>query len=241
MKDELLTSIWLTGLIATFLGIGIGGILSTLIHGKKRSIGTIYSVCTGTILGLVSFEIVPEALEKGSWIIMIIGLLAGMFLFQLIHLFLEFSFKSLEMPHIKSGFLLTIAISIHNIPMGMMMGSIQHSEITSALLVTVVMHNIPEGMILFAPLFLAGFRMIILVGFSMIVAVPFGMGAYIGEWIGIGSDHLWSFLIALSVGMIYMIAIREILPEAIRHSSHAYSLFVAVLSFLLVGAYLLCI
>jgi zinc transporter, ZIP family len=241
VKDELLSSIWVTGLIATFLGIGIGGLLSFLIHGKKRSIGTIYSVCTGIILGLASFEIIPEALETGSWITMIAGFLGGMILFLLTHLVLDFSFQSLIAQHIKSGFLLTIAISIHNLPMGMTIGSIQQTDLTSALLAAVVMHNIPEGMILFAPLFLAGFRMTVLIGFSMIVAGPFGLGAYIGERIGIESDYLWSFLVALSVGMIYMVAIREILPQAIRHSSHAYSLSVAIISFLLIGAYLLCI
>jgi zinc transporter, ZIP family len=241
VKDGVLSSIWLTGLIATFLGIGIGGILSLLIHGNKRSIGTIYSVCTGTILGLASFEIIPEALETGGWITLIVGFLAGIVLFLLTHLFLDVSFQSLNMPHVKSGFLLAIAISIHNIPMGMTIGSIQQSDLSAALLSAVVMHNIPEGMILFAPLFLNGFRMIILFGFSAMVAVPFGIGAYAGEWIGIESDFIWSFLVALSVGMIYMIAIREILPQAIRHSSHVYRLVVAVSSFLLIGGYLLCI
>ncbi|KZE36405.1 hypothetical protein AV656_14780 [Bhargavaea cecembensis] len=236
-----MSSIWLTGLVATSLGIGIGGLLSFLIHGNKRSIGTIYSVCTGIILGLASFEIIPEALEKGSWITMSAGFLGGMVLFLLSHLVLGFSFQSHKVQHIKSGFLLTIAISIHNFPMGMTIGSIEQTDLTSALLAAVVMHNIPEGMILFAPLILTGFRMTVLIGFSALVAVPFGMGAYIGERIGIESDYLWSFLVALSVGMIYMVAIREILPEAIRHSSHAYSLFVAVISFLLIGAYLLCI
>jgi zinc transporter, ZIP family len=241
VKDGLLSSIWLAGLVATSLGIGIGGLLSFLIHGNKRSIGTIYSVCTGIILGLASFEILPEALEAGSWFTGIVGFSAGMVLFLLTHLFLDFSFQSLKRQRAKSAFLLTMAISLHNVPMGMTIGSIQQTEITSALISAVVMHNIPEGMILFAPLFLTGFRMTVLIGFSMIVAVPFGMGAYIGERIGIESDHLWSFLVSLSVGMIYMIAIREILPEAIRHSSHAYSLFVTVISFLLIGAYLLCI
>ncbi|MFC7365999.1 MULTISPECIES: ZIP family metal transporter [Bhargavaea] len=236
-----MSSVWLTGSIATFWGIGIGGLFSFLIHGNKRSIGTIYSVCTGAILGLASFEIIPAALEKGSWITMVLGFLAGMVLFLLTHLFSDVSFRTLNMPHIKSGFLLAIAISIHNIPMGMTIGSIQQSDLTAALLSAVVMHNIPEGMILFAPLFLTGFRMIILFGFSAMVAVPFGIGAYIGGWIGIESDLIWSFLVTLSVGMIYMIAIREILPQAIRHSSHAYSLVVAVISFLLIGAYLLWI
>ncbi|WP_246231680.1 hypothetical protein [Sporosarcina jiandibaonis] len=44
---------------------------------------------------------------------------------------------------------------------------------------------------------------------------------------------------SLTVGTIYMVAVKEILPESIKHSSNAYSLLVAIISFFLIGAYLL--
>lgn len=234
-----MTPIWITGLIATFFGVWIGGLVSFLINGYEKSIGTIYAACTGVILGLISFEIFPEALHNGNWITSTVGFVAGMILFSLIHLIFHFPSQSSKEPNIKAGFLLTIALSIHNIPMGIMMGFSQQSDITSALLQTLVLHNIPEGMILFAPLFVAGFKLSVLFFFSVIVAIPIGAGAFFGGIMGMQNDIFLAFLTSLSVGMIFMITIKEILPESIRHSSNGYSLFVTILSFFSTGAYLL--
>lgn len=234
-----MTDIWFVGFIATFLGVGIGGVLSYLINGFKRSIGTIYAVCTGLILGLMSFEIAPEAIRLGNWIILPLGFMAGAILFRVIHAFLETQLP--KRPDLKSGILLTLIISIHNFPIGVILGTSEESDLSTTLLQTLILHNIPEGMILFTLLFIVGFRFLPLILLSIMVAVPVAAGVLLGEMIGTENNLLWAFLLSLTVGTIYMVTMKEILPEARKHTSEKYSLFVTVVAFFLIGAYIIFI
>lgn len=238
-----MTHIWFIGFVSTFAGIGVGGVIATLINGFKRSIGTIYAVCTGLILGLLSFEIVPEAIQLGNWVVFALGFLVGVIIFELIHMGFHknpvISKGSRKQHNLRIGLFLALIISIHNFPVGVFLGTSEHSQFSLALLQALILHNIPEGMILFTPLFMARIRFYLLFLLSIIIAVPVAIGAFIGEMIGMQNQLLWAFLISLTVGTIYMITIKEILPESIRQSSNIYSLLVALIAFCLVGAYLI--
>lgn len=203
--------------------------------------GAIYAVCTGLILGLLSFEIIPEAIQYGNWNIFFGGFLAGVLLFKIIHLSFHILPGLKKQPNMRTGLLLTVIISIHNIPMGVILGSSQYSEIRLSLLQTLTMHNIPEGMILFTPLFAAGLRFFLLFFFSFVVAAPIAIGAFIGEVMSVQNNLLWVFMISLTIGTIYMVTVKEILPESIKHSSIGFSMLTAVFSFCVIGAYFLYI
>lgn len=230
--------VWFIGFLSTFAGIGAGGLLVWVIKGLKRSIGTIYGLCTGLILGLISFELVPEALQLGNWKFVFVGFLTGIMLFKLLHIVVrKNAVTTNELHNRKLGFFLALMISIHNLPMGIVLGTGGASELSIALLQTLLLHNIPEGMILFAPLFIAGFSASLLFSISIIVAVPVGFGAFIGEFIGMQNPLLWTFLMSSTVGIIYMVAITEILAESTRRSSNMYSFLLAFIGFCLMGAY----
>ena len=232
-----MNQIWFVGFIATFFGVGIGGMIAWFINGFNRSMGTIYALCAGLILGLMSFGIAPEALELGNWSILAVGFLAGVIVFKLIHDTL--TRKLGEKREMKTALLLTLIISFHNLPIGVILGANEQSDLSKSLLQTLILHNIPEGMILFTFLFIASFRLFPLVLLSFIVAVPVAVGALIGEILGLPNTYLWSFLISLTVGTIYMVTMKEILPESIKRSPNWYSLLVAGIAFFLIGGYLL--
>ncbi|MBE1556574.1 ZIP family metal transporter [Sporosarcina limicola] len=238
-----MTPVWFVGFLSTFAGIGIGGIIAGLINGFQRSMGTIYAVSTGLILGLISFEIIPEAIQLGNWIIFLLGFLTGILVFKLIHMGIHknslITAGSYKPFNRRLGLFLALIISIHNLPMGVVMGTSGHSQFNLALLQALILHNIPEGMILFTPLFMARISFNKLFFLSILVAVPVALGALIGEVIGQQNTPIWAFLISLTVGTIYMVTIKEILTESIRHSSNRYSLLVAFLAFCLLGLYLI--
>ncbi|WP_246231679.1 ZIP family metal transporter [Sporosarcina jiandibaonis] len=149
--------VWFIGFIATFFGVGIGGVLSHVINGFKKSLGTVYAVCAGLILGLISFGIAPEAIELGNWIVLSSGFIVGVFLFRFIHAMLEIRLH--KRPDLKSGLLLTVIITFHNFPIGIILGTNVESDLSRSLLQTLILHNIPEGMVLFTLLFITGFRL----------------------------------------------------------------------------------
>ncbi|WP_203247680.1 ZIP family metal transporter [Sporosarcina beigongshangi] len=237
-----MTHVWFIGFLSTFAGIGVGGVIASFINGFKKSIGTIYAVCTGLILGLISFEIVPEAIQLGNWVVFFLGFFAGVILFKLIHSGFRNTPEgstSRKQQNVRIGLFLAVIISIHNFPVGVVLGTSEHSQFSTALLQALILHNIPEGMILFTPLFIAGIRFHILFLLSIIVAIPVALGALIGEMIGQQNNLIWAFLISLTVGTIYMVTIKEILIESIRQSSNNYSLLVALIGFCLMGVYLI--
>ncbi|QTD40130.1 ZIP family metal transporter [Sporosarcina sp. Te-1] len=231
--------VWFVGFIATCFGIGLGGGIASIIHRFKRSIGTVYAVCTGLLLGLVSIEIIPEAIELGNWFVFAGGFGVGVLLFEWMHrLFPNHSRKDHGR---NTGIFLAAIISLHNFPMGVVLGTSEQTEVGFALLQAMLLHNIPEGMVLFTPFCIAGIRFFVLCILSVLIALPVAAGAFLGQLIGAQHHVFWAFLISLSVGTIYMVTMKEILPESIRRSSNTYSVFVASIAFGLMAVYLLCL
>lgn len=231
--------IWVMGYIYTALGFSIGGVIAWALRGVQRKIDTIYSICAGLILGLLSFEVAPEAINLGNWITFFVGFVIGVILFKITHKILKNlfgTFKGKDNFSLQTGILLFLSISFHNLPIGIVIGSNQESSFEMTLLQTILLHNIPEGIIVFTPLFIAGLGVWTWLFLSLIVAIPVGFGAYIGNSMGIGNPMFWSFSISLAVGTIYMITIQEIIMESIKDFSKV--LIIALISFGCMGGFL---
>jgi len=233
-----MTHIGLISFLATFVGLGIGGVIAYFINGFSKSIGTIYAICTGLILGLISFEIAPEAIEMENWFVFSIGFILGAVIFKVMHIGVHPNPLDKKKPQNSICFLAVI-LSFHNFPLGVIFGTMEQSDAGISLLKAIILHNIPEGMILFAPLFLAGSRFFKMLLISFIVSAPVAIGALLGGAFHLNNDFILSFLMSLIVGTIYMVTIKEILPESIRHSSNIYSVVVAVITFILLGGYMI--
>lgn len=236
-----MTAAWLIGLLSTTFGIGIGGGIAWSLNGFQKSIATVYALCGGLIVGLVGFEILPEALQIGDWITVSLGFVAGILLFELLHQSFHQN-TSLTGNREKDLFLhtsilLIIGISLHNLPMGVVLGATNHSSIGMSILPALILHNIPEGIILFTPLFMTGKNVFRLIIVSIVVALPVALGAFIGSTSGMENPSLMAFSISFTVGAILMIAIREVFMESIKHSSVLYCFMIALLGTALIGTY----
>lgn len=232
---------WLVGFLSTTLGISIGGGIAWFFKGLYKSIATIYALCGGLIIGLISFDIAPEAIRLGDWIIFILGFISGIILFELIH---KAFHKNTSVTgdkekdlYLHTGLLLILGISLHNLPMGVVLGATYHSLEIMSLLPTLILHNIPEGIILFAPLFMVGIGFFRFLLISIIVAVPVAVGAFFGSYFGMNNPRIISFFISLTIGTILMITVKEIFTESIKHSSLLYCLFIALMGSALIGIY----
>ena len=236
--DEL-TLTWLIGLCATTLGISIGGGIAWFLKEFHKSIATIYAVCGGVVVGLISFEIAPEAIHVGNWVIVGLGFIAGVILFELLHKALhKKSYGNDENDlHLQTGLLLILGISIHNFPMGIVLETTHQSSVGMSILPALILHNIPEGIILFTPLFMVGISTYRFWLISIIAALPVAVGALCGGVIEMDNTLLVAFSISLTIGIILMITVKEILIEAIKHSSVLYSLLIALIGFILIGLY----
>lgn len=236
-----MSSIWVIGTIYTAVGFGVGGILAWVVKGFPKHTDTVYCLCAGMILGLLSLEVAPEALEMGNWLTFIAGFLIGVFLFNLLHSFSHLlgrrSKKDEQHVAIYTGMMLLIGVSIHNLPIGLSLGAVQDASLTRSLLQTIFLHNIPEGLIVFTPFIIANIRKWTLLMLSLLVSLPVGVGAYLGSKYGVDYPLFWSMFLSLSIGMIYMVTVKEILTDSIQDSSSMRVFLLTLLGFCFIGLY----
>ncbi|WP_430787472.1 ZIP family metal transporter [Virgibacillus flavescens] len=230
-----MSSAWVIGAFASALGIGVGGILAWILKGMQQRFAFIYAICAGMIMGLLFLEMIPESIELGGWVVLAIGITAGIVLFLLIHRLMDniiiITNSAQKDVFVRSGVLLTISIAIHNFPVGMALGPTIGTEIGSMMVTTLILHNIPEGIIIFTPLFLAGFGILTWLLFTAILAVPIAAGALIGQQFTIGIPSITAFLINLAIAIIFLVAIKEIGSQAIKNSSIFYAIGVGMIGF----------
>lgn len=236
-----MTLAWLFGFLSTALGLGIGGGVAWSLKGFQKSIATIYALCGGLIVGLISFEIGPESIQLGDWVIVSLGFLTGVLIFELLHKAFHRNIgitgNREKDVFLHTSILLTLGISLHNLPIGVILGATNHSSIGMSILPALILHNIPEGIILFTPLFMVGVGFCRLLMVSILVALPVAVGASIGSVFGMENPLHLAFSISLTIGIIIMITIREIFTESIKHSSIRYCFLIAFMGYALIGIY----
>ncbi|RTQ88528.1 ZIP family metal transporter [Lysinibacillus telephonicus] len=231
---------WLFGFLCTSLGILIGGTIAWLFKGLQQKIDLVYGICAGIILGLISIEIFPEAIELGGWLITIVGFTVGMILFGLLHNVLHYIqvFKKTSNIYIRSGLLLLISFAVHNLPMGITLGASQEKEFTISLLQTLLFHSIPEGIILFTPLIMAGINVFLGFLITLIISSPVLLGVYIGGVLGFNHQYFSASLISITIGIILMVTVSEILYPALLKSSPLKIITFTLIGFGIIGLYI---
>lgn len=233
---------WLVGFLWTSLGIFIGGMIAWLFKGLQQRVDIINGLCAGIILGLISFELFPEAIELGGWLSTFSGLTIGMILFKVLHSRLHVNLDkngaTTKQWHIRTGLLLIMSFTVHNIPMGITLGANQESNLTMALLQALLFHSIPEGIILFMPLILAGLSVISVFFISLAVSIPVAFGVLIGEFGGFSYQSIHTSLIGLTIGIIFMVTVSEILHPAFNQSSIAKVVLWTFIGIGIMGGYL---
>ncbi|MCH7322677.1 ZIP family metal transporter [Solibacillus sp. MA9] len=220
---------WLLGFLCTSSGIFIGGMIAWHFKGLQQRVDIIYGLCAGIILGLISFEIFPEAIELGGWLSTIIGFTIGMIIFEVLHNSLHNNqgknSTSKKKLYIRTGLTLMFSFSVHNLPIGLILATNQESDFTMTLLQTLLFHSIPEGIILFTPLILAGINIFIVLLISIIVSIPVSLGFFIGGYLGFDLQLINTILISVTIGIIFMVTISEILYPVLIKSSTFKVLF----------------
>ncbi|WP_108672426.1 ZIP family metal transporter [Peribacillus acanthi] len=227
-------------MLSTAIGIGGGGVLAWLLKGYQRSLSKIYAICAGMILAILLSEIIPEGIELGNFKVFILGVTTGIIIFELLHRMFHNVIQSNNNYQKKSliytGMLLSLSISLHNFPIGISLGATNNTSIRKSLVQTIILHNIPEGIIMFLPLFLAGLGFLTWLLLTIFSTLPIAIGAFVGTQIGIDNTLLWSYILALAVGIIFMVTIKEIFLVSIK-KSYKVSIMISLLSFILTFIY----
>lgn len=177
----------------------------------------VYTFSGGIIMGLLLLELLPEAWEGSPWYYLLVGLLIG---FGFLSLFGRIS-RKLVLFHsnhqIETFLLFCIAISIHNIPLGITLGSMEYLSIP--LLIALAFHHIPEGIALFSPLIHQHFRTRLILWTSFLLSLSLGLGSFLGGWFPKSNSSLLAVLMGISIAILCHITFSELLHKGYRELS----------------------
>lgn len=221
MKD--IIAIGVFGFLVGGLGIPIGGlVLFFLRRIKPHTIPMIVAISVGITSCILLLDILPTSVKLDGWVYSMLGLGLGMTFISLLHRWLHSARTHGSImqgtEYEQSARLIAAAIMIHNLPVGIALGSslAYDLSVTWGLSIAMMIHTIPEGIALALPILLAGGDILRVLRYSVVVAFPTGVGAMIGFIVGNVYEALFAILLALSVGTIVYVSFVEVLRPAIR-------------------------
>ncbi len=212
--------ITLIGFFVGVIGTGIGGILA-LGLGKpgKRILSLVLGFSAGIMLAIVCFDLLPEAFERASFLIGLIGIIMGVLMIILIDEVIH-SHGDNKAVHgksfVKMGLLIGLGVALHNFPEGLAIGSgfMATRELGIGISIVIALHNIPEGISMAAPMRVGGISKLKVVLYTLIVGLPMGIGALIGALLGEISQGFIAFCLAFAGGTMLYITCGELIPNS---------------------------
>ncbi|MEZ3549223.1 MAG: zinc transporter ZupT [Muribaculaceae bacterium] len=244
------------------MSTGVGALMAFLTRkDNKRVLSWALGLSAGVMVYISFMEMLPEAMadmkshfsdSSGGWY----GLLAffsGIGLIALIdwivpeaqnphenHSMDEVKPVCDEHKHLKrQGFLLALAIGIHNFPEGMatFVSALEGWKIALPIVIAIAIHNIPEGIAVAVPIYQATGSRVKAMRYSILSGLVEPVGALIG---GLVLMSFWTpgvngIIMAAVAGIMVYISFDELLPSAHSYGHHHAAIIGVILGFALMA------
>ncbi|MCM3357121.1 hypothetical protein [Psychrobacillus sp. MER TA 171] len=189
-----------------FLSLSIGCIAAYMVYGiLHQKYEKIFGLLCGLLLiGLLVFEIVPEALESFEKLGLFLGFFCGYCLYSLIipHRHVAKDETSTISPMI-------IGLFLHTIPLSLTIGTLLHNDsFPLSVTASTVLHHIPEGFALTTLFLLYKKKIIGLMICFLSLSICFISFIWIGEHL-IVSTRIQGIFMGVSIYLISTISLKE--------------------------------
>ncbi|MEG0771047.1 MAG: ZIP family metal transporter [Clostridia bacterium] len=215
---EHIISVTLYGILAGVVGTAIGGIIAVVIKRiNNKYFGLIMEFSAGLMIAIVCFDLLPTALELGNIVVNLIGIIAGLLLALILEEKIKYSqLLSSKNPGIATGILLIAAVTAHNFPEGLAIGTGFEASFGLGISIVIVMivHNIPEGLTIAMPFKKAGVKPFMIILITALTGLPIGIGAFVGACIGNINPNIIAFCLSLAGGAMLYVTFGDLLPQA---------------------------
>lgn len=207
------------GILIPFIGTIIG---AACVYVMKKEINKkleiiIYGFAAGVMMAALIWSLIIPAIDKGSIIPVVVGLIIGVLSFYFIDLYWD---KKEDVEDKINN--LMVAVTLHNIPEGMAVGVAFASYLSGglnlascyALTIGIAIQNFPEGSVVSFPLLKKGF--------SKNKAFKYGFISAIFELLGTLVTLLFTnfvvailpYMLAIAAGAMMYVIVVELIPES---------------------------
>lgn len=222
------------------LGTGIGGFIVLVRKPGEKMFVFLIGLAAGLMIMLSFMELLADSLRVSGLFSAAVGFIAG----TLVLFFLDFLLPHkhvvsekgvIDAKMLRTGTLIAIGISLHNLPEGIAVASgyFFAPEIGLIITIAIALHNIPEGIAIALPIRMSGasrwaaFRVALLSG----LAEP--VGAVIAAVFLTALPELMPFALSFAAGVMVFITVDELIPIAHEHGHEHFTSFGLIVGFIL--------
>jgi len=213
------------------LGTGLGGLLAVVRKPGERSFGLLMGFASGVMIALSFMGLLAEAWAQSGYLVATLGFAAGAIVMLAIDVltphirFSESEQAACDPRLFRSGMLIAIGISIHNMPEGIAVGAgyLHAPQFGLFIALAIALHNIPEGIATALPLCKGGasrwysFRTAFLSG----LIEP--LGALLAALVLGSFQGLVPAALAFAGGVMTFLTFDELVPTAREHGHEHYT------------------
>ncbi|WP_207178267.1 ZIP family metal transporter [Anaerocellum diazotrophicum] len=203
------------GIAGSFVGALAGLVLP--LNGEKMK-DSLIGFTSGLMLGLICFGLIPEAVSISNLLTCILVLIASYFMIGILERALTVKFSFSQNKYLKSGILILVALSLHNFPEGLAIGSSFSVEKKFGILVgiMVIIHDIPEGFALSLPFKIAKQDKKKILRYAILSGIPTGVGCLVGSGVSYINKYIVAGCLACAAGAMLYVVMNELIPEYSR-------------------------
>lgn len=208
-------NLWITLLFG--LPILLGTIIILFCKESKRLTEMSISMAFGVLLFLIFLELIPETLEKLDYLSLLFFVLMGILLLKGLDHFIPEHHHSKDKHHISHiGFMSALALVLHNIIEGMALYTALTTNLNLGILIGigVGLHNIPMGMIIGSTLKEAEYSSIKIIITSFGVSISTFIGGIFAYFFqNVITNYTLGMMLAITLGMLIYIVFFELLEH----------------------------
>jgi len=226
------------------LATGLGGALVALFGElNMRTYDTLLGFAAGTMTAIATIGLINEALTLGGTPITLLGVAAGAAILFALDRFLPhehepLSFECANPMAYRRGLLLFAAMTLHNVPEGLAVGTGYAAQPRLGLLLAlaIALHNIPEGIAVAGPFRACGMPRRQYLAWTTGSGLAEPVAALLGATFVTFFQLLLPFSLAFAGGAMLYVVSDELIPESHSHGFEHQATFGFILGFMLLLA-----
>jgi ZIP family zinc transporter len=227
---ESIIAVFLVSLTAG-LATGLGGLIALVKKPGRRSLGLMMGYTAGVMLTLAFTGLIGEAWLLSGYLTTSIGFALGaLSMFAIDYFIPHIRFGKLEANKtqsklIRTGMLIAIGITIHNLPEGIAVGAgfMHLPKFGLFIALAIALHNIPEGIAIALPLCKGGTCKKDSIKIALLSGLAEPVGALLAALFLSGNSSLIPLSLAFAAGVMTFITLDELIPTAREHGHEHYT------------------